>query len=86
MSMSERVNTRIDPELKKAAVAVFKKLGISEADAIRMFYAQVNNYQGIPFDVKIPNAETLKAFKESENLGNLRTYKNAEDLFDDLDI
>ncbi len=84
--MNDRVNTRIDHDLKQAAVDVFNKLGISEADAIRMFYAQVDLYQGIPFDVKIPNKETLEAFKESQNLDELSAYKSSKELFDDLGI
>ncbi len=83
MSMSERINTRIDPELKQAALSVFNKLGISEAEAIRMFYAQVDLQQGIPFSLSIPNAATQKAMKEGEQ-GNLKTYISSAELFDDL--
>lgn len=84
--MNDRINTRIDHDLKQAAVSVFNKLGISEAEAIRMFYAQVDLYQGIPFEVRIPNNKTLAAFKESENLDNLHTYKSSKELFDDLGV
>ena len=35
----------------------------------------------------IPNAETIEAIKELENdKGELKTYKSADDLFDDLGI
>jgi DNA-damage-inducible protein J len=84
--MSDRISTRIDHNLKQAATMVFNRLGISEAEAIRMFYAQVELQQGIPFDVKIPNKTTLKAFKESENLDKLKTYKSSKELFKDLGI
>ena len=63
MSMTDRVTTRIDPTIKKKALKVFSQLGLSEAEAIRFFYAQVILHHGIPFPVRIPNAETLAAFE-----------------------
>jgi len=36
--------------------------------------------------VKMPNQETLAAFKESENLDNLQTYRSSQELFDDLNV
>ena len=61
-TMSDRITTRIDTRLKKKAVKVFDRLGLSEAEAIRLFYAQVELHQGIPFPIHIPNAETIAAF------------------------
>lgn len=34
----------------------------------------------------IPNAETLKAMQESIENKNMKTFKNAKELFDDLGI
>jgi DNA-damage-inducible protein J len=76
MSMSDRINTRIDIGLKKRAVKVFDRLGLSEAEAIRLFYAQVELHQGIPFPIRIPNAETLAAFEEGKHPEKLPTFKN----------
>ena len=41
MSKTERIEARIEPELKQAAESVFAKLGMSPSDAIRIFYKQV---------------------------------------------
>lgn len=68
MKQNDRINTRIDSDLKNAAIKVFDKIGITEGEAIRMFYAQVYLQQGIPFSVSIPNQETIAAMKEGENL------------------
>lgn len=79
MSMSDRINTRIDISLKKGAVKVFERLGISEAEAIRLFYAQVEMHQGIPFPIAIPNATTLEAFEETskpEKLPSFRSFRS----------
>jgi len=54
--MSNRIDTRIDTGLKKKAVKVFDRLGLTEAEAIRLFYAQVELQHGIPFPLRIPHA------------------------------
>ena len=82
MSMSDRINTRIHPTLKKKALKVFGRLGLSEAEAIRLFYAQVELHQGIPFPIKVPNTVTLAAFKETKKPGKLPSYKNFRTLRD----
>ncbi|MGE0642367.1 MAG: type II toxin-antitoxin system RelB/DinJ family antitoxin [Nitrospira sp.] len=74
--MSDRINTRIDAGLKKKAMKVFDRLGITEAEAIRLFYAQVDLQQGIPFPLMIPNAHTRDAFKEAKHLEKLPSFKN----------
>lgn len=86
MSMTDRITTRIDPGLKKKALKVFDRLGLSEAEAIRLFYAQVSLHHAIPFPLKVPNAETLAAFKESRNPKKVSSYKNFRELRDELGV
>jgi DNA-damage-inducible protein J len=76
MSMSNRINARIDTGLKKKAVKIFDRLGLTEAEAIRLFYAQVELHQGIPFPLMIPNAHTLEAFEEAKHPEQLPSFKN----------
>ena len=82
LPMSDRINTRIDTTLKKKALKIFDRLGLSEAEAIRLFYAQVVLHQGIPFPVKIPNATTLAAFEEATTPEKLPSYKSFRALRD----
>ena len=82
MPMADRINTRIDTNLKKKALKVFDRLGLSEGEAIRLFYAQVELHQGIPFPVKVPNAATLAAFEETNTPEKLASYKNFRALKD----
>lgn len=86
MSMTDRVTTRIDPTIKKKALKVFSQLGLSEAEAIRLFYAQVILHHGIPFPVRVPNAETLASFEESRKPEKLRSYKNFRELRAELEV
>jgi DNA-damage-inducible protein J len=86
MSKTDRIEARIDPDLKQAAEAIFSKLGVSPSDAIRMFYKQVELHQGFPFEVRLPNAETLAAIEEVEkHPERLKCYNSVEEMFEDWD-
>ena len=58
------LQVRIDSNIKKEAEILFERLGISIADAVRMFVAQSIEQQGLPFEVKTgyPGRTTLHAF------------------------
>ena len=86
MNKTDQIQVRINPETKLAAEAIFAKLGIKPSEAVRMFYHQVELSQGIPFDVRIPNAETLEAMKETETPENSRSYRRFAELRSELDV
>lgn len=81
---TDMIHARVDHALKHDAELIFKSLGINTADAIRMFFRQVTLNQGLPFEVKIPNKETLKAMRELEINKNLKSY-SAEEFSELLD-
>ena len=62
-AQTQVIHARIEPKLKKAAESVFSKIGLSTTDAIRLFFKQVELHRGLPFEVKIPNAESREAIK-----------------------
>ena len=78
------VQARINPDLKEQADALFAALGLSTADAIRLFLQQSVNAGGLPFQpsVKRPNPDTLAAMAELEQRGGQR-FQSATDLFAD---
>jgi len=82
---TEPTNFRLDIEAKKKAYAIFAKVGIKPAQAINLFFRQVELHKGLPFDVKIPNAETIEAMDELANGGG-KLYKNSKAMFKDLGI
>lgn len=55
------IHARIDPKLKRSAERVFSQIGISTTEAIRLFLRQVELHKGLPFPIKVPNAETVAA-------------------------
>jgi len=74
------INARIESELKIDVESILKNLGLSATQAINMFYQQIKMHNGIPFEVKIPNAETQRVIEES------RKGINVEDFsFDELE-
>jgi DNA-damage-inducible protein J len=86
MTKTSTISARIDPELKNRVDKVFKDLGLTTAQAITLFYKQVEFHHGLPFSVKIPTETTMKALEDAKLRLNLETFNNAEDLFEDLGI
>jgi DNA-damage-inducible protein J len=78
------VKSRIEPELKADAEAILEKLGLSVSDVIRLTFRQIVARRGLPFDVKIPNEETLAAIEESRTMKLMRR-KSVKELFDELE-
>ncbi len=65
MAKTEMIRARMEPEIKHDAEAVFKALGLSPTEAITLFYRQVSLHNGLPFEVKIPNAESREAMRQA---------------------
>ena len=76
------VHSRIQPEIKEQAEGILKRLGLSPTEAIRMFYMQIALRNGLPFDVSIPNDETVKALDDSRSGRNLERFSSTEELFE----
>ncbi len=84
------INMRIDENLKKESDKIFDELGLTMSAAMTIFLKAVVRNNGIPFSLEIPNKETLKAFKEVEDIASgkkqSKKYKNTSDLRKDLGI
>ncbi len=80
MAKTEMIRARVEPDLKHDAEAVFSTLGMSPTEAITLFYKQVALQQGLPFEVRIPNAETLEAMRQAHKKDGLIKYDSRDDL------
>jgi len=78
-----QVTTRIDADLKAKAEDVLNQLGMSSADYMRVAFSQLVLQQAIPFDMRIPNAETQAALNapRSEAL----RFSNVADMMAHID-
>lgn len=79
------IRARVDPELKVRAEAILRDLGLNASDAIRLFYTQVALNGGLPFPVKVPNAETRQAMRDA-NAGQVGHHGSADEMFEKLGI
>lgn len=83
---TDYVRARIAPGIKKQAEAVLANLGLSHADAIRIYYKQIIAQQGIPFSLHVPNEETANAIREARNGKGVRVYKTLDNFRNSLGL
>ncbi len=83
MTKTAMIRARMEPDLKQEAERVLAEVGLSPTEAIRLFYRQVSLHQGLPFDVRLPNAATRAALREARSGKKLKGYKNAAALIRD---
>lgn len=75
------VHARIEPRTKHGAEGVLRKLGMSPAEAIRIFYRQICLRKGLPFVVLIPNALTRKTLEKSRRGEEVDSFNNFDEMF-----
>ncbi len=80
MAKTETIRARMEAELKQQAEGVLRELGLSVTEAITLFYRQVALHRGLPFEVRVPNAETVEAMLQAEAGVDLIEYSGLEDL------
>jgi DNA-damage-inducible protein J len=73
MSKTETVRARVEPDLKRDAEAVLKKIGLTSSEAITLFLTQIKLTKGLPFHVGAPNKLTRRAIKDARARKNLET-------------
>jgi len=65
-----RTNIYLDINIKDQAKEIFSRYGLSLSQAVNIFLTQSVLNRGLPFDVKIPNDETLEAMRDVETGDN----------------
>ncbi len=83
MAAAEVVRARVESELKKEATAVLSGMGLSVSDAIRLLLVRVAADKALPFDLRIPNAETQAAMRDIQ-AGKVTRFDSVADLMADL--
>jgi DNA-damage-inducible protein J len=79
------VHIRIDQKTKERATKTLAAMGISVSDAVRMLLVRVVAEKALPFEVKVPNAITVKAMRAAGK-GQGKRHKSADALFKNLEI
>ena len=87
MAHTAFVRARIDENLRDEAAEVLAELGLTVSDVVRMTLTRVAKDRAVPLELKVPNAQTQTAMRESRTLmkkHNAR-FNNARSLFRALD-
>jgi len=85
MAKTAMTHARLTPEVKEEAEAILRELGISISAAYEMYYRQIIAHRGIPFDLHLPNKETLEAMREARD-GKGKRYDSVSRMFEDLNV
>jgi DNA-damage-inducible protein J len=83
MAATEMVHVRVEKRIKTKAAKTLAAMGLSVSDAVRVLLTRVAKEQSLPFDVRVPNAETAAAMREARK-GGLRSFKTVSELMADL--
>ncbi len=81
MSKNASLNIRTTEEIKKGAEVILDGLGLNISSAVNLFLKQVINYKGIPFDLRLPNQETLQAMGDINHHRDLESADTVEEMF-----
>lgn len=83
MAESEVVRARIDGKIKEEASVVLAAMGLTVSDAFRMLLVRVAREKALPFDVLVPNSETIAAMEEIRR-GEGRHFESIDELMAEL--
>ena len=86
MTVNAVVRARVDETIKADAAAVLADMGLTISDFLRMALTKVAKERAIPFETRIPNAETIATIEKSQRGIDVHTAKDADDLFAQLGI
>ena len=70
VQQKSRTNIYLDVNIKDQAKEIFNQYGLSLSQAVNIFLTQSVLNRGLPFNVKIPNDETLEAMRDVETGNN----------------
>ena len=79
------VHVRVDEKTKQRAAKILASMGISVSDAVRMLLVRVAAEKALPFELRVPNATTVKAMRAADK-GKGKHLTSAGALFKDLGI
>ena len=78
------LQVRLDEKEKQETFSILHQLGLTPAQAVRMFFAEVRATRSLPFSIEcIPNAATQKILNEPA--GYSQHFDSIDDLFADLE-
>jgi len=74
MGKTETIRARVEPELKRDAEAVLRKIGLTPSEAITLFLTHVKLNDGLPFPLRVPNRRTQQAIRSARAGEDVETF------------
>ena len=89
-AQTSMLHIRVDDDIKEQATLALTTMGLSVSDAVRLFLRRVVVDQAFPLELKVPNAQTQTAMKESRAMMARRRngqnrFASADEMFADLE-
>jgi DNA-damage-inducible protein J len=86
MAATTMVHVRLDETVKAEATETLAAMGLSLSDAVRVFLMRVVADKQLPFELKVPTAETREAMAEADAIVRARRprFATAGALLHDL--
>jgi DNA-damage-inducible protein J len=82
--MTTSLNVRIDSDTKKEAAEILDDLGLTISQAISAYFKQIILTKGIPFEIKMPNRQTIETFRKTNAGKDLHRVSNVKELMKEL--
>jgi DNA-damage-inducible protein J len=83
MASSSMVHIRVDRKIKAKAAKTLASMGLTVSDAVRLLLTRVASEQSLPFEVRVPNRETVAAMQAGEE-GKVSRAKSVKAMMADL--
>jgi len=85
MAGKTTIQIRVDEDLKKQAVDVFRKMHMTLSQAIKLFLGQAVSQEGIGIELRTPSKKLQQAMDEVEAGIGLHEVNSVEELFEELE-
>jgi len=63
---SSMVHIRVNGEVKERAAEALATMGLTVSDAVRILLTRIAAEKAMPFEVRVPNRETLEAMEAGD--------------------
>jgi DNA-damage-inducible protein J len=85
MAKSATIRARTDEDLKERVEGILHDLGMTTTEVVNLLFRQIDLTRGVPFAVRLPNAETRKTLEKSARGEDVKSFKNIDEMFKDLE-
>lgn len=87
MAATTMVHVRLDEEIKDEATNALAAMGLTLSAAVKIFLMRVAAEKALPFELRVPNAETVAAMQEAEAIVRVRSRRlsSGQDTLDELE-